>query len=71
MPEMTTRVVAAYAAITEDPAAVRRIQAVLSPTWFGRFLLDGYTAYLCVLCDHDCQCMALSFDDWSRVVMPA
>ena len=27
-----------------------------------------YTAYLCTLCDHGCQCLALSFDEWKALV---
>jgi len=35
------------------------------PAWrFEQIVQAEYTAYLCTLCDHDCQCLALSFDEW-------
>lgn len=35
-----------------------------SPDTVEQVLHAEYRAYLCIMCAHDCQCIALSFDQW-------
>lgn len=39
----------------------------VDPEVVESILQAEYTAYLCMMSDHDCICVVLSFDDWLKV----
>lgn len=55
--------------LAADKPLMNALHDLVPDVVFDLLIWAEFVAYLCTMCDHACQCLALSFEDWKETVL--